>query len=434
MNAYTDTAFTVRVDLVWLPHATAGPEAGWLLLRRVVTPSRSGDGSAVLADARACTEFWISELIDEEVLADPPPLAPVSSWPALLRGEYVDFVESPVPLYLMRRAELDLASTPRPLLEAGLAVRVTDGQARVVAARVGLVAGDPLTHHVRETFCERLGLARRDTADAPPPLDESRWAADLAGQLRLVGTRGVQIGDHNVQVNRFVADAPNVHLDFTRVLERHDVRDALRQLQAAPGDYTRRRELVRALAGHGWFFRAEPVTLRIGPDGSFLRLLADLLLFDVRGLRVGSHGRQVNRFVSVVTDTPGAAELLRGNDRLARLLTECVCPSPGSHLNVADLSSEALRAFHGLTPEWRDGRTRNLNERPGTTRVFRFVDGLMVGEHNRQEVSHEVRAHALSVFAPRTPPPPAHQKRRTERQVEREPEAQHVVQQERLHY
>jgi hypothetical protein len=422
-SAYENTRFGVRIDLVWLPLPEVGPDTGRLLLRRTVEPSRSAAGRAVLADARPCTDFWISELIDEDELTDAPPVTRATVWPALLRGDEVDVVESPVPMYPLRRGELGETFPARPLFDAGLAVRVAEGVPWLAAARVGLVAGDPLTHHVRAAFYRHLGPLRRTAASTtasatettPPPEDE-RWAEDLLAQLRLVGTRGVRIGDHNVQVNRFVAEGPQVRPDFEEVLGRATVRDALRRLRAEPCDDHRRDELVRALAGHGWMFRAAPVTLRVGPDRSFLRLLADVLLFDVRGLPVGDHATPADRFVSVVTDTPEAEGLLRGNDRLARLLTECVCPSPGSHLNAADLGSEALRAFRQRTPRWQDPHPPSR----GTTRVFRFVDGLMVGEQHRQSVTTEVRTNALSAFSPRTATPaPKHRRQSAPRSTPR---------------
>jgi hypothetical protein len=222
-------------------------------------------------------------------------------------------------------------------------------------------------------------------------------------RIEFEDVRGAQVGDHVVQVNTFVVRPRETKLDFAEVLRRPDVVRAMRELQEHPGDTARRVALVEALsADTGWSIWSRPVTLDVGAPqrNGFGELLRGLLAFDVRGLQVGDHTRQTNRFVYTVPSLPTATDLLRDNSRLAVALADYLCPPSGVTPDVAQLQQRLAGTVTELPIAWHDGRLRNLHVYPPgdcDAVKIRHTDGVVVGNHVRQEVTEVVELRRVTV-------------------------------------
>ncbi len=409
MTTPPEVASTVHVRLSWLPYPES-PTAGRLLAHR----------SVAAPAAPAVDEFWISDEVDAHDVRALRDAGTMFAWRRLLWGQAVLYLPGSVLLRPMVPADLGelnarLARRPwRPLFEISAAV-VDDGSGpRCDAVDVAAAPRDVLSHALRPLLEPALDELVADATADPVRLDvppEPDLRTAIHRHLELHDVNGVQVGDHNLQINRFVMRAPEVRLDFMAVLQRADVRRAVAELQNEPTNEALRQRLVDTLAGAGWAVESRPVHLAAGGvhRPGFLDLLGRLLLFDVgsdvRGLQIGDHNVQRNTFVYGVT-SPGGAELLHARPDLARALVDYLCPSELAAPTLATLQRTFLKEIAALPVEWTDGRHRAVQlGPPGPLDVLTVnrTDGLTVGHGNRMRSTQHVEVGRARIAAPRPP-------------------------------
>ncbi|MFG2084424.1 MULTISPECIES: hypothetical protein [Micromonospora] len=396
----------ILIRLYWIPHDGTGR----LLVHRHM-PGRQ--------------EFWESSRISESTVAKIDAGAQdTTEWRRLLCGMplgtlTVTTAAGPVALYLLGQEGMR-ASQAR----LGLARTIADVSIRSSEVAGTVALGDGLLSIPRR---ERLAVGilpvlRRTLADLAPtprltspalklaepgeivPAHELRLR--LAQVIRLYDVRGGQIGNHNLQVNRFVLRGPKQRLDFAPVLRNAPVKAAMHTLLADQTNAHLRHELADALrhGATGWTVSAQPLLLsaRSTQPGFFEQLLA----FDVHGLQVGNQGTQHNTFVYTVVAVPTAAALLRAHPELAVDLADYLCPPVGGDGDRGALRSRIDHTLANLNVDW--DRNRNCNydsPRPGAElHVFR-TDGMTVGHHNRIRTVKEIAIHAEPQGLPPHRPP-----------------------------
>jgi hypothetical protein len=409
--------FTVHVRLGWLPERAGGVRGRLLAVRGVGTP---GDTPVV--------EFWLSAPAEMEIIGDPATPEIVQGWRQFLLGRPLAWLGGPPPLEPadlagLRSIERRWACGPcRPLLDVAAAVRATRSRAVFEYADVAAVDAEVLAHAVRptvETALDSLTVAGPGTGRPDPADQRLLWPdrridrdrqlrAALRERIELHDVSGAQVGDHNIQINRFVVRSPRVDLDLNAVLRRSDVQGAMRALQADPTNASLRQEVVDRLASTGLSFESRPARLTAGEvrRGWFADFLRRLLLFDVRGLQVGDHNTQRNTFVCAISDTVKGAELLRGRPDLARALTDYVCPRDTGGSNLAMLQRSFRAEIESLPLDWTDDRDRGVRlAPPGALDVLRVnrTDALTVGRDNIMRVEELVEIEVVHIAA--TPAP-----------------------------
>ncbi|WP_306210580.1 hypothetical protein [Actinoplanes sp. RD1] len=317
----------VSVHLDWLPVG----ERGRLLLHRRLT----GPGCP------ATDRCWLSgELLWHRLAAlDPGGVHPAEAglWRDLLTGRYVPGLDRPVPLEAVPADvvhgvlhTLPPGRQPRSLVT--VAAQVEDTVAGPVLGRVTATSSrhdflaTALAPLVRARITA-LDLRQRPVTGDGAPARGDDPVARLGTIDDAIETRDLG-GDHSVQVNRFVAYAPEAAADLLEAVRCSGVREELQ-------DHPARREpadrFVDDLAGRGWRFWPEPVRLTVP------RPVAELLhgsLF----LQVRQPGRTVTYPLS---PRPGLTELL---GEVGGLL----CPATGVPPADADLRralGAVLQAF-----------------------------------------------------------------------------------------
>jgi hypothetical protein len=211
----------------------------------------------------------------------------------------------------------------------------------------------------------------------------------LAPRIILRDVRGAQIGDYNVQINRFVARNDNLSLDFDRVLDREDVRTAIRRLQRDPNNSACRKELEQKLSKDGWHFFSKRQVLEARSEGqqNFLR---GLVTFESRGLQIGNHGEQRNTFFYTVR-SPDAAHLVKGDRVVARALTVYLCPRGDSEGDFTVLRGVLERSITALAVRWDRDRLQQFRApRPGETLRVDRADAVSIGEFREVRSTEEV--------------------------------------------
>ncbi|MBL7253264.1 hypothetical protein [Paractinoplanes lichenicola] len=222
-----------------------------------------------------------------------------------------------------------------------------------------------------ETRTPDRDLRQRRTADRTEQL--------AAPRIILRDVRGVQIGDHNVQINRFIARNEELSLDFEEVLRRTDVRVAIRSLQRDPSDNDRRKDLERVLRDNGWSFFPKRQFLEARSEGE-RGLLRGLVSFESRGLQIGDGGEQRNTFVYRAW-SPDAAELLRGDRDVARALTVYLCPRTDGDRDFEVLRGVLERSISELPIRWdRDRLVQYRAPRAGETVRVERADAVSIGD------------------------------------------------------
>jgi hypothetical protein len=405
----------IQVSLHWLPMNASGN----LLVHRHIVPSQGGSG---------LDEFWISDVIGELAVAVPDVVS-TDGWQRILSGLPVktfsiETVVARVQLVLVDPGRLE--STPKALdLSRWVAsVSVTTSEVAEVVELRGIALRASPAEFLASGFLpvlrhalEGIDLEAAPHAVVPPipasrtesrPADELRAGVERAGAVHLHDVRGAQIGNHNLQINRFVLRGPGDVLSFDAVLRVERVKRAMRALLLQPGDLKLRADLVGELRSVGaeWTVSSRPLLLRarVASPGFFESLLA------VHGVQTGNGNTQRNTFNYVVAGVPRAADLLRDNGEIACRLADYLCPPTPGAVDLGPLRSRINDAFGGLDIDW--GRERNqalkFPDRGADLQVFR-VDGLAVGNHNRirSVVDVKLRVDNLGVSAPASSRVPA---------------------------
>lgn len=403
--------------LVWLYWVPTGDRGRFLAHRRM---PRSSGGAEL-------HEFWQSDELAEFTAATLDPNArSTTDWQRLLRGlrvQTITLAAAPEPI-MLRRLDRTSMHTTAPQVDVASALAEvsirTSTMGNVVETRGGWIRGsgrEPVALGV-------LPLLRKTLADlqlAPRPADPASVGAvnhprrfepsdDLQASLRqaihLHDVRGVQVGNYNLQVNRFVVRGPDLRLDFEAVLRTGYVKEAMSALMADPANESLRNNLINALRGPtAWQITPEPLVLSARAERpSFFE---GLLAFDVYGMQEGDGSTQRNTFVYKVVNSPNAADLLRNDHDLARSLADYLCPPDRGADSPDALSRLINEKLKSLPPEV-DRNQGNMLEPPkpgGELRVFR-TDGATIGKHNKIRSVQEVNVHAsLGLPPPEAPMP-----------------------------
>jgi hypothetical protein len=369
----------VIVQLYWIPSGLTG--------RLVVLRRMTGPGTK---------EFWASDPVSELRVATIDPAAqPEGDWHRLLIGlllPELTVVSAHGPIVLRAQTDGDLSATPHvqaPLLAgAALHFQQIGPAAQVGGARVVAPDGQLATLPFVQILRRALSYADMAPAPAPPvgerPATPALWQELHQAMVGLEDVRGAQIGDHNVQINRFVVRGPADPGDLGRLLRDPRVQDAQKAVLAAPAAPGPRAALVATLqnlAG-GWNVTAAPLVLSAEsqPPG----LLERLLTFDVQGVQLGNGNTQHNSFQYYVTDVPAVDQLLSKNPALAKTLAAFLCPETGQVGNLDPFRSQLATSLQGLQVNL-DGRLTSVElaaPEPGSELLVRGVDGLTVGTGN----------------------------------------------------
>ncbi|WP_035854775.1 hypothetical protein [Cryptosporangium arvum] len=299
---------------------------------------------------------------------------------------------------------LDITYYERDPLSAQLFSTLDPGTAGM--RRADRPPGRSAEHRRARGDAHSRGPGRRDHPGAAGLDDDpEQRLRDALDRLRLRDCRGVQVGEHNVQINRFTAEsAPGETLDFAGVIDRPGVRDRLARLARDPGDDTLRADVVEAL-GPGWW-SADRICLTV-PRRTPVGWLEGLLMFDVRGLQVGNEATQENLFVYALPPLPSAGKLLEARPELAKALIDAVCPPPDQGFFAADVHSRFDREFRqsldAVDVNWDGIGTPRVFEFPGPGRMLRLdsVDGATIGPHGRQRHHRSEHVHATPEFGGR---------------------------------
>jgi hypothetical protein len=390
----------ISIRLSWLPDGATGH----ILLHRQM-PGPAGHG--------ALDEYWRSGPVGELAAARLELTAgSTADWQQLLCGlplGNVTMPATPHPIVLHRldrdalRAVLAVADSASDIAGASLRFTEAGGVLDPAGGRLDRNRFEPvalgIAPFLRRTL-DDLALARSTgtpapAAEAPSPGDELR--AGLASAIRLHDTRGVQIGDHNVQVNRFVVRGPHLTLDFDDVLRNTTVQTAMSALLANPGNSDLRRGLVGALhnVDQRWSVTAQPLTLsaQSRPPGLLTRLLSFDVQGrqDVRGVQVGNDNTQHNTFHYTVSDSPKVSALLRQDLDLAQQLADYLCPATGGVGALTTLRRQVDQSVQGLGITFdRDVNQQLTFPEPGNTLHIVRADGVTVGDHNVIKSTHDV--------------------------------------------
>jgi hypothetical protein len=364
------------------------------------------DGSSLLLMQRrflGTDEFWISGQIDVPDLAilrtDPQTATALKR---LLLGLHLPELHAPI---AFRRAGREAAQAvrqgaPHPLVAATLGYSDEQGVVVPKDGRLSVARGEPGASALATAFREALdaaGLSRseRVAEDIEPRVrvfERGRLVAelraDVAGRVDLDDVRGYQIGDRNIQVNRFVAETRNTTVSFDEILRRDDVQAATRALLEDPENESLRTKLVDRIRDHGWTFRTEEVTIsaRCKDRG----LLADMMAFDTRGAQIGDHNTQRNTFVYTVERGPDMTKLVRQNARVAEEFADYLCPRSGQDRDLGTLRAEVDRAVRELGVTWNRDRSVRAPLPRGVDLHITRVDGASIGR-SRIEHHEEVR-------------------------------------------
>lgn len=178
--------------------------------------------------------------------------------------------------------------------------------------------------------------------------------------------RGLQIGERNLQVNTYEYEVERPDIDFTAVLSRADVREALKALSTEPDNAALQRKADGLLA-QGPLFRKKP-ELRV--EQSTMSSERQSSLFEAfifirkcQGVQIGNDATQKNRFVYVVAPTVHARQLLTDDPSVRAALMRCVCSTDvaRSEERFRDELSGALEDAILTSPEI---RTTGIEIRP----------------------------------------------------------------------
>ena len=367
---------------------------------------------------RGLDEFWASGKVAEYRMATVDADAQsTAGWRELLAGlrlpEFtVTSSRGPVALRLLDTAGLRTTragegSGQQASLLARASMLFTDAGGVQLARRGHLRASSrelvasPLLPVLRQAMRE-AGM----TAAAGPPGEVRARAAEpslwqgLDAAIQLSEVRGAQIGDHNLQINRFFVRGPAQRVDFEPVLLDARVRDAQMALLADPANAALRADLVAALRAYAtaWTITADPLVLsaETKPPGFLERLLT----FSVQGVQEGNWNTQRNSFECYATDVPAVDRLLHQDRALATALADYLCPATGRIGDLGAFHKQLNTSMREVPVEVASPHGVKLpSPGPGGRLFVQGVDGLTIGERNR------VREHVHSklLFAPQIP-------------------------------
>jgi hypothetical protein len=390
-------------------------------------PGNGGDIPATDTDPEFFREIWVSPVLPTVRALAAAPTGASSGWSNLVLGLHVprpslygnQVVLEEADATSLREVQQRLA-TPRDGRAAARLVararveftRTKDGwtshAARIYTGRSAFAASliQPLTSVLD------LGQRLLPTAPTDRPADRQRTAStvptradqqanprnsavsedppDLLEQvgrrISIIDSRGVQVGRNNYQLNRFVVRGSEVHLRLPELLQRADVSRAIAAYHADPTDTALRADVLKALTTDDTRASYSPVTVRLGSPEEAEYLDIKVRMTFVQAAQIGDGNTQRNTFTYTYRDTP-ADELLRRNPDLATAVLDLVCPtSTDRQPRLADLTHRLQEALHRAASSTLDRKLGVTSRFPnrGEHLVFSCIDGLTVGDRNRQ--------------------------------------------------
>src|SRR5262249_53201575 len=230
------------------------------------------------------------------------------AWRRLALGLRVEEIPGPVRLTLA--GPDDLAGTARrlagaaggahpvsrPLLGLAGATRGVGASARMERASLARADMDVLAGPFWPVFDNSLGVPRTSMAAADQaspserrPVAESDAELDwLRHRIALHDVRGAQIGNHNLQLNTFVARPEGDGADITQARRGHRAVQDTQHPGPDPETPDRRKALISQLEDEGWRLTPTRAHLEMaGPEPTFMDFMMSLIGFDVRGVQEG---------------------------------------------------------------------------------------------------------------------------------------------------
>lgn len=212
--------------------------------------------------------------------------------------------------------------------------------------------------------------------------------------VTLIGVDGAQVGDHNLQVNRFRCQV-DPQIDLRALWHDRSVQTALAEFAASRGDPEKRQAAVDALCeagerGHTTWTPAEEHRVRLGGDGSVhTRLAGTVVLSDCRGVQIGDHVRQYNTFTSTISPDVKTGELLREHPEVVESIVDFACQTDATGRRDVERALNAAVCGDASGPLLREPGSGTL---PWAT--FRRTDeiALSIGAHNRVQDDLDVTA------------------------------------------
>lgn len=174
--------------------------------------------------------------------------------------------------------------------------------------------------------------------------------------LVIVGCEGVQLGECNRQINVYTYRLEEPVVDFTEILQREDVRKALREVIEHPQDKRLLKRAVRVMCAGPWQLQRHDV-IDTGPqERAEVAHEAEAALRDVEGsviirncdrVQIGNHNTQYNEPTLVFhAASVNTVELLDKAPRVARALVDVVTTSAHPEKGLEKLHSELTEALN----------------------------------------------------------------------------------------
>jgi len=202
--------------------------------------------------------------------------------------------------------------------------------------------------------------------------------------LELIATdvRGLQVGEHNFQLNSYEFNiAPEV-VDLEAVFERPVVAEALERLALDPSSRELMQIADRALRSSGLTGPGiADATVELTRHESYAGAngFLSLLFRNASGVQVGDHSRQENYFHYLVAPDIEAGRMLAENNVLRKEIISCVISSkekPNEKLATA-FNRSIERAAGSFVADGRGGVV--IRPRAGRTIRISSIDGATVG-------------------------------------------------------
>lgn len=225
--------------------------------------------------------------------------------------------------------------------------------------------------------------------------------------LVVVRCRGVQLGRHNYQINIYAFRIKRSEIDFSELLRRPDVRDALIALSGNPEVKSLRRAAEQALCAGSWrsigrtdidLGTPEREKRDLRQSRSVPWLDGTVIIRDCEGVQIGNRNTQRNRFEYVCRNTRvDAKTLLEQSPEIATIIVDSalngVTPRHARALDRA--TSEVLERSTIRLPDCERGIRV---ETPAAKQRIRHADGLSIGPKSRVQSETSLRIDTNGCF------------------------------------
>jgi hypothetical protein len=156
-------------------------------------------------------------------------------------------------------------------------------------------------------------------------------------EISIVVLRAVQAGEDSRQLDAYEFRIASPDVDFSSILKRHDVREALRRLAQDPHSQWRRDTVISAIGASSWLrsWHGPVLSYKVPPADPSGRDPTDVLdgciiVSRCDGVQIGEGDVQRNRFTYRVLNTKiDAVQLLQDNPRVVEALIDVVVYGEG---------------------------------------------------------------------------------------------------------